>query len=113
QRCRPWIERAIAIDRETSADEVLSLILAGRAQLWPTEGACIVTQCALSPGGALIHAWLGGGNLREMIQLRVGIEAYGRAMGCQFATIEGRRGWERLYRPHGYCLEDGVLRKRL
>ncbi|MEW5685666.1 MAG: hypothetical protein AB1942_12170 [Pseudomonadota bacterium] len=48
-----------------------------------------------------------------MIQLRAGIEAYGRAMGCQFATIEGRRGWDRLYRSYGYALEGGVLRKRL
>lgn len=113
ERCREWIESAIAIDRETTPGDVLADILAGRAQLWPIEGACVVTQCMLSPEGPLIHAWLGGGNLGEMIQLRAGIEAYGRAMGCQFATIQGRRGWARLYRAHGYELEDGVLRKRL
>lgn len=112
-RCRPWIEAALAIDREIDPDALLAEILANRAQLWPSEGACVVTQCVLGADGPLIHAWLGGGILSEMLALRPGIEAYGRAQGCVWATIEGRKGWERLYRPFGYEVSDGVLRKRL
>lgn len=113
-RCRPWIETAISIDRETSAEALLEELLSGRAQLWPSEHACVVTQCILSPEGGSIHAWLGGGILSEMLALRPGIEAWGRVMGATWATIEGRKGWERLYGPFGYALgDDGVLRKRL
>lgn len=114
ERCRTWIEAAMAIDRETTAQALLDELLAGRAQLWPSEGACVVTQCVLGPGGGSIHAWLGGGILSEMLALRPGIEAWGRVMGATWATIDGRKGWARLYGPHGYRLdEDGVLRKRL
>lgn len=112
-RCLPWIEAAIEIDRETTPDDLLADVVSGRAQLWPAEGACVVTQCLLGPDGGTIHAWLGGGKLSEMMALRPGIEAWGRAMGCTAATIEGRRGWTRLYGPFGYELADGVLRKRL
>ena len=113
-RCRPWLEAAIEIDRETTAEALLEELLAGRAQLGPSEGACVVTQCILGPEGGSIHAWLGGGILSEMLALRPGIEAWGRAMGATWATIEGRKGWARLYVPHGYVLDgDGVLRKRL
>lgn len=112
-RCLPWLIPAIERDRETTPDELLSEVLSGRAQLWPGDRSCIVTQCFLGPDGGTIHAWLGGGKLSEMMALRPGIEAWGRAMGCTVATIEGRKGWERLYRPFGYQMADGVLRKRL
>lgn len=114
ERCRAWLEPAVQAGGETSADAVFAHILAGRAQLWPGEACAVVTQCVLAPSGPAIHAWLGGGKLAEMIGLRSGIEAFGRAMGCAWATIDGRRGWARLYGPFGYEADQGgVLRKRL
>lgn len=113
ERCRGWIEAAIAIDRETTPEALLAELLSGRAQLWPGEAACVVTQCLIGPDGGTIHAWLGGGMLSEMLALRPGIEAWGRSMGCTAATIEGRKGWERLYGPFGYERVGDVLRKAL
>lgn len=112
-RFRDLIETALAVDGEATTDELLGEILAGRAQLWPGDGAFVVTQMMLTLQGPLIHAWIGGGILREMIALRPGIEAWGRSMGAQFATIDSRPGWERLYRPFGYERFGEVLRKRL
>ena len=113
ERCRAWIDAALSIDGEATPDEVLSEILAGRAQLWPGEDACVVTQCVLGPAGASIHAWAGGGTLAGMVALRPGIEAWGRSMGATWATIDGRPAWDRLYGPFGYERAEGVLRKRL
>lgn len=114
ERCRSWLVSALVIDRENTPDELLDDLLAGRAQLWPSEHGVVVTQCTITPEGTAIHAWLGAGDLGELIALRPGIEAYGRAMGCIWATIEGRRGWTRLYGPFGYVRDgSGVLRKRL
>lgn len=113
-RCRAWLEPAITIDNETTPDALLADLIAGRAQLWPGAASCIVTQCVLAPHGPSIHGWLGGGDLADLVSLTPGIEAFGRAMGCEWATIEGRRGWARVYGPFGYVLDgEGVLRKRL
>lgn len=113
ERHRPAIEAALAVDAEADPDTLLADILAGRAQLWPGEGAFIVTQCVLTPAGGLIHAWIGGGILAEMMAMRPGIEAWGRAMGCAEATIESRPGWDRLYGRFGYERVGDLLRKRL
>lgn len=113
ERCLAWLAPAIAHGGEETAEAVLAEVLAGRAQLWPGEAAALVTQCVRTGEGGTIHAWLGGGSLDELLALRHGVEAFGRAMGCTWATIEGRRGWERLYRPCGYHQHGGLLRKRL
>lgn len=114
-RLLPQIAQAIAIDREVTAGEVLDEVLAGRAQLWPGEASFLVTQCVVAEDGTrAIHAWLGGGILSELAELRPGVEAFGRAMGAQFATIDGRPGWRRFYEKAGYRPDDdGVLRKAL
>lgn len=114
ERCRPWLEAALAVDAEATADELLAQVLAGRAQLWPSDDAVVVTQCLIGPEGPSIHAWCGGGTLSAMVALRPGIEAWGRSMGATTATIASRPAWARLYGPHGYVLgADGVLRKTL
>lgn len=114
ERCRPWLAPAVEIGGETSLEEVLAEVLAGRAQLWAGEAGCIVSQCVMGPAGGSIHGWLSGGTLQGVNELRPGVEAFGRAMGCTWATLEGRTGWERVYRRFGFALdEDGVLRKAL
>lgn len=114
-RLLPQIAQAIAIDREVTTGEVLDDVLAGRAQLWPGEASFLITQCVQAEDGTrAIHAWLGGGILSELAALRPGVEAFGRAMGAQFATIDGRPGWRRFYEKAGYRPDDdGVLRKAL
>lgn len=113
-RLLPLISEAADIDREESLEAVLGEVLEGRAQLWPGEQSFLITQCVEADGVRAIHAWLGGGILSELAELRPGVEAFGRAMGAQFATIDGRPGWRRFYEKAGYRLDDdGVLRKAL
>jgi len=113
ERAWPHLAPALYLWAEDTREGLLGEILSGRAQLWPGEDCAIVTQCVRSEEGGSIHAWLGGGNLRGMLALRPGIEAWGRAMGCAWATIDGRRGWERLYRRFGYERDGDLLRKVL
>lgn len=113
ERQRHLIDAALAVDAESTAEELLAEILANRAQLWPSDNAFVVTQCSLTAWGPVIHAWIGGGILAEMVALRPGIEAWGRAKGAVFATIDSRPAWERLYRKFGYERVGEILRKRL
>lgn len=112
-RCRDWIEAALAVDAEATADELLAQLVAGKAQLWPGERACVITQCALTPDGPTLHVWCGGGELSEMASLRPGIEAWGRSMGCIWITGESRKAWDRLLKPFGYVRDGDRLRKAL
>lgn len=81
--------------------------------LWPGDRAAILTECVIRPEGRFLHCWLAGGDLHELMALRPGIEAWGRAMGCEIASIEGRRGWDRIFRPFGYERVEDELRKVL
>jgi hypothetical protein len=103
---RRWLLPAL---RDGCESDLLDDLTRGDAQLWFGERAALVTQHV----DRCLHIWLAGGDLREIIEMRVGVEAYARARGCQEITITGRAGWERVLRPHGYSPRDGELRKAL
>ena len=103
------LQAALDHGGEYSLADVQARLLAGAAILWPGKRAAIVTEVH----GAELHFWLGGGDLSELLAMRPGIEAGGRAAGCQFATGQGRPGWERLMKHHGYAPHQGELRKAL
>lgn len=109
-----WLEPALKAggDRD-SREEIELLIEAGRAQLWVGDGGALVTQLVKAGDRRFVHAWLGGGALRALLDMRGGVEAWGRAMGCTHASIDGRAGWGRVFGRCGYVREDGELRKAL
>lgn len=104
-----WLTPALS---DATEAELIAEIAAGRAQLWPGETAAMVTQCVVEPQGRALHVWLAGGDLAGIMALKPGVEAWGRAMGCQYVTIEGRAGWARVLRRSGY-LPVGRLLKRM
>lgn len=109
-RCREWLLPAL---REDTESDLIAGLREGRAQLWPGLRSAMVTQLLSGPD-RLLHVWLAGGDMRDLLALAPGVEAWGRAQGAQYATINGRKGWARALRrtgfePHG----DGELRKAL
>lgn len=78
--------------------EVQDRIDANTAQLWLGERSAIVTEIV----GDAIHVWLGAGDLAELLNMRPLIEQAGREWGCKRATIDGRLGWDRVFKPHGF-----------
>jgi hypothetical protein len=115
ERCWPWLAPALARggDRNLTKDELWALIARGEAMLWPGEAGALVTQCIATPEGRFLHCWLGGGTVGALLALRPGVEAWGRAMGCEWTSIDGRRGWDRVFRPLGFFRVGRELRKRL
>lgn len=81
--------------------------------LWRGEHGAAVTYFLGNDRGRFIHCWLGGGSLRDLMTLRPGIEAWGRAHGAQFASINGRRGWDRAFAAFGYSRRGDELEKTL
>lgn len=111
----PWLSNALRAgeDKHIGRADVLELLRAQKAQLWPGEGGALVTQLLETPEGRCLHVWLGGGAMRSLLDMRAGLEAWGRQQGCDYATINGRAGWDRVFRPFGYTRVDGELRKTL
>lgn len=97
--------------KDGSEAELLSCLRQGHAMLWEGARSAFVTQ--FTPAPRTIHAWLAGGDLTELLRLIPGIESYARAMGCQYASVTGRKGWARALRPFGYAPVDGELRRTL
>lgn len=110
ERCRAWLEPAL--EPEDTFEELADDLAADRAMLWPGARGALVTRITFDPEKT-IHVWLGGGDMHELLDMRAGVEAVGRLMGCQFATIRGRKGWSRVFRKHGFEVVDDMLRKAL
>lgn len=110
--CRDWLLPAL---RAEDGDEaaLCAEIRSGRAQLWAGERAAVVSQCVEAPGGRSLHIWLAGGDLAGVLALQPGIEAWARGLGCAAITIEGRTGWRRVLRAHGYQPHGAILKRSL
>ena len=107
-RVRRWLLPAMV---DATEAEVVAELLAGRATLWPGERCALVTSLITDP--ARMHYWLGGGDGAEMLAMLPGMAAWARAQGAQWATINGRKGWKRRLRLHGFEPRDGELWKAL
>lgn len=97
--CWPWLAKA---NPEVGRDLLAERLGSQRAQLWPGEGGALVTELIDTPEGRYLHVWLGGGRLRALLDMRAGLEAWGRQQGCDFASIRGRKGWDRVFARFGY-----------
>lgn len=96
---------------DTTEDEVLALLEANRAQLWQGDASAMVLQLLRPP--PTLHIWLAGGEMTDLLNMRGGMEAWARTQGCEFVTINGRRGWARVLGPYGYLPDGEELRKAL
>lgn len=111
-RCRPWLLPALRREGGDE-DDLIADLNAGRAQLWAGERSAMVTQCVGEARGLCLHVWLAGGDLAEILEMKPGIEAWAHAQGCTYVTIDGRPGWVRVLRRHGYALRGAELERRL
>lgn len=111
-RCRPWIEAALEYSGGTHEwQDIVDGIKSGHMQLWPAPRGCLVTEITVYPRKRVLHVFLGGGELDQLIDMHADVEAWGKAQGCAGATIIGRPGWERVYKNRGWKRLHTVLAK--
>lgn len=85
-----------------TVEDVLEEIRLQRAQLWEGAKSIIVTEVQDYPRARILHFWLAAGDLDEVIALSHIAMDWGRANGCERATLAGRRGWERALKSEGW-----------
>jgi hypothetical protein len=116
-RAAPWLEAALTANDKRplwNLADVKADIEAKRAHLWMGENACFVTTISnFSNNERVIDAWLGGGDLQEMLRMTPMLEEWGRSVGCTQAHVMGREGWTRTLAPLGYERYCTTVRKML
>jgi hypothetical protein len=110
---RPRFAEAMDLAFDTM-DGLEKMVFQGRLQFWPGREAAIVTEVYTYAGGEkVIQAKWAAGDMKEIVELSAGIEAFGRAQGCSTALIEGRSGWARHLKALGYQHWSVTLKKKL
>jgi hypothetical protein len=83
-------------------DDVVSMLKAGKAQLWENEGGVIVTELDEYPLLKTVHFWLMAGQLHDVLALEHEIIPWAVENGCTKATGIGRPGWGRVAAKTGW-----------
>jgi len=111
ERCKAWLEAGLEHSPLTMID-VLQAVQRG-AMFWPGKACAMVTEISPFGEGKAISVLTAGGDMEELKQMALGVEAFGRLNGCTDSLIEGRKGWERSLKAEGYVFQSVTLRKSL
>ena len=102
-RCRPWIEAALEYSGGTHEfEDIVIGIYEQRMQLWPAENSCLVTELVNYPRKRVLHVFLGGGNLEEIMGMHSDVIKWAKLQGCSGMTMTGRLGWKKPLAEHGW-----------
>lgn len=97
-----------------TVDDLEMKIATGDAYFWPGKASAVVAQRVVYPSGeAVMQTLWAVGDVEEVLALAPGIEATARLVGCSSMLLEGRAGWSKILRGHGYEPWSVTLRKVL
>ena len=99
ERCRPWIEAALAHGATDSIADIERDIEQGRSFL--LAGANSAMVCKVIETRSL-HVYLAGGDLQELKSGDPALIELAKQFECGNITIMGRNGWSRALRDLGY-----------
>lgn len=111
QEIKDGLEKALIRGNEgVSIDDLAVMLNSGDALLWVGERSALVTTLHRDIQ-VFLHVWLGCGDMSDLLSLEPGVSAWARARGCSYATINGRKGWSKVFKRLGFVDVDGELRK--
>jgi hypothetical protein len=92
-----------------TVSDLLREVAAGEAQLWQNEDAILVTQVVEEPRRKVLHFWVAAGDLDACVEMSRRVMEWGRSVGCDYATLTGRKGWLRALADEGWSYEFTVM----
>jgi hypothetical protein len=97
-RVRPFILPSIAeLNGTHTEDDVLVMLLAGKAKLWAGEKCAVVTEFVTYPQLKALNIWMVGGDLQEILNMEdEQIIPFAKENGCTRLTGGGRKGWSKI-----------------
>lgn len=100
---RKYIEDALEYTKGThTLDDIWNGVVRGDFQFWPGEKSAVVTEIQIYPQAKVMHIFLAGGDLEELLQMEKSVRAYAQTIGCNSMSISGRRGWLRIFERDGW-----------
>ncbi len=113
-RCRPWIEGALAYSGGTHEwEDVVEGVRSGLMQLWPAPRGCLVTEIVRYPRRRVVNVFLAGGEMDQLLDMDGDLVRWARAQGCSAVALTGRKGWERALRPLGWMPQHVTVVKEI
>jgi len=111
-RCKPWLEAALERSNGThTLADVVQSVAEGKMQFWPAPRGCAVTEIVSYPGKKVLHIFLAGGDLDQIVDMDSSAVEFAKMNGCTGVTIAGRKGWARVLKDKGYQETYTVLGK--
>jgi len=100
---RQHIEAALEYGGGTHTfEDVRDMIHKGTAQLWVGPDGCAVTEIIVYPRKRVLHCFLAGGKLEQIVDMIDSAVAWGKTQGCSDLTLSGRMGWQRALAQYGF-----------
>ena len=113
-RCRDWIESALQYSGGTHEFiDIVNGVLSGTMQLWAGERGCAVTEISVYPRKKVLHVFLAGGEMDQIIDFQESATEFAKMNECSAMTIAGRRGWTRILDKHDWKESFCVMSKEL
>jgi hypothetical protein len=106
---KPFLVDALGFTGSHSIDDVLEEVKDGSALFYPVQNGAAVFKLGDYPQKRVLLIWLYGGEMASNIKgVLEAAEFHAEELECTELMIVGRRGWERVLKPHGF-VHRGVL----
>ena len=100
---RKYIEDALEYTKGThTLDDIWNGVVRGDFQFWPGDKSAVITEIQIYPQTKVMHIFLAGGDLEELLEMEKSVRAYAQTIGCNSMSISGRRGWVRIFERDGW-----------
>ena len=98
-----YIEDALEYARGThTIEDIWDGVVTGQFQFWPGDKSAIITEVQIYPQKKVMHIFLAGGELNELLEMEKSVRAFAKTIGCNSMSISGRRGWLRIFERDGW-----------
>ena len=112
ERSKPFLVDALGFTGSHSIDDVLEEVKDGSAVFYPVRDGAAVFRLGDYPQKKVLLIWLYGGEMASNINgVLEAAEFHAAELECTELMIVGRRGWERVLKPHGFVHQGVVLTK--
>lgn len=101
--CRDGMLAAIERTNGThTEDDVLCMLIQGKLKLIREGSSGVVVEVLATPGMKILHVFLAGGEMAEVLKIEATLPTLARELGCKRMTLVGRHGWERALADKGW-----------
>lgn len=98
------IEKSLCYDGHShSFDDIVDKVLEGRLRFYPLKSSFFLMEVEVTPGYSAFHGFLVGGDLEEIMDAIPMMKQEGRDLGCKYASMTGRKGWEPQFKRIGWA----------